>query len=465
MTAIVWFRNDLRTIDNPALYEACNNHKTIIPIYINDPNAPLLMGDAQTWWLHNSIKALDKSLSEQKLSLCLQTGDALAVINKLIDAHQVSHVYWNIVYEPKHMQRDTIIKAALEKDDIAVQTFNSSLLIDPASIKNKQGDFYKVFTPFWKASLLSIDVAPVSHVESWPQGKAVQSDALEDWSLLPKHPNWAKDFGDRWQPGEQGAHDKLERFINEALDNYKVGRDVPAIKSTSELSPHLHFGEISPQQIWRAIHDAKQHDRFSEKNIDTYLSEVGWREFSYYLLYHYPNLATKNIQAKFDGFPWENDNDAFKAWQKGKTGYPVVDAGMRELWTTGYMHNRVRMIVASFLIKDLFVDWRKGAAWFTHTLLDADLASNSASWQWVAGCGADAAPYFRIFNPILQGEKFDPDGLYVKQWIPELRGLSKKWIHKPWEAPLLDDDALNYPKPIVDHFEARDQALAIYKRL
>lgn len=456
MTAIVWFRNDLRLLDNPALLNACREHDCIIPIYINDPNTPLLLGAAQKWWLHYSLTALHQALQSHGLSLHLKFGDALAIINALIKSHNVTHLYWNNVYEPKHLQRDGIIKAALEKEKIEVSTFNASLLIEPAAFKNQKGDYYKVFTSFWKAGLNLIKVPEAQTINQWPESVSFKADALNDWKLLPQNPDWASRFAKCWQPGERGALDKLENFTDHLLNHYLENRDLPAVHGTSRLSPHLHFGEISPQQIWRAIHSMGHGS--NEASTRHFLSELGWREFSYYLLYHFPKLPDDNFQSKFDEFPWETDDEAFNRWQAGKTGYPIVDAGMRELWQTGYMHNRVRMIVASFLTKDLLIDWRQGAAWFADTLLDADLANNSAGWQWVAGSGADAAPYFRIFNPILQGEKFDPEGDYVKRWIPELKDIPKKWIHKPWEVS-------TYLKPIVDHREAREIALSRFKHL
>jgi deoxyribodipyrimidine photo-lyase len=316
--------------------------------------------------------------------------------------------------------------------------------------------------------LHQIQERPLIQVSKWPSKQPIRSESLADWNLLPHHPDWAKEFSQYWQPGERPALVKLEHFIVGQLQQYQELRNNPAVLGTSRLSPHLHFGEISPQQIWNALQQAMHNPHNNLLAIQTYLSELGWREFSYHLLYHYPQLIDTNFKGQFDRFPWQEDEANLRLWQQGLTGYPVVDAGMRELWRTGYMHNRVRMIVASFLTKDLMIDWRKGAAWFWDTLLDADLANNSASWQWVAGSGADAAPYYRIFNPILQGEKFDPQGEYVKKWIPELAAVAKQWIHRPWLAP---KDSLplvlgvDYPFPIVDHATARQIALANYQML
>tara|TARA_Y100000588_G_C14193344_1_gene899048 strand:- start:80 stop:1483 length:1404 start_codon:yes stop_codon:yes gene_type:complete len=464
MTAIVWFRNDLRLTDNAALFKAIQSHDTIIPLYIMDPNSPLILGDAQKWWLHLSLKSLQESLEKKNINLCLKKGDSLAILNNLIEKHEVSSVYWNIVYEPKHLQQDSIIKSALEKEDITVNTFNASLLIDVDKIKTQDDGFYQVFTPFWKTCLSSIEVHDEQNVSNWPSSPELQSDSIDEWDLLPTNPNWAASFSNFWQPGESSALKKLEQFIESNLNNYKTGRDTPSKEATSKLSPHLHFGEISPHQIWRAIQNLKGQADFKTNAIETYLSEIGWREFCHYLLFHFPKLAQNNFRDKFDNFQWSFDEEQFNCWKKGLTGFPIVDAGMRELWHSGYMHNRVRMIVASFLTKDLLIDWRKGAEWFEHTLLDADLANNRAGWQWTAGCGADAAPFFRVFNPILQGEKFDPDGKYIKKWVPELENLEKKYIHEPWKAKNNDID-MNYPNPIVDHSDARKKALELYNKI
>lgn len=460
-TAIVWFRRDLRLQDNPALAAACQQHDKIIPLFIANEVPKQSVGSAQRWWLHHSLLALKTSLLEQGLDLCLRQGDVQLQLDKLIAEHHVESVYWNRCYEPALIARDTEIKAQLRKAGLDVFSFNASLLHEPWTIKNKSAGYFKVYTPYWKHVLSQIHVPVVQSISKWPTYLRFESDCLDDWDLLPTKPNWASGFGEYWQPGEIGALEKLNDFIVDELSGYKLNRDKPALSSTSYLSPHLHFGEIGPWQIWRAIHDAKLQVSCDVASADHFLQELGWREFSTYLLYHFPELPAKNFRAEFDAFPWHEDQDLLSRWQQGRTGYPIVDAGMRELWHTGYMHNRVRMIAASFLIKHLLIDWRVGAEWFLDTLLDADLANNSASWQWVAGSGVDAAPYFRIFNPILQGEKFDVNGEYVKHWIPELAGVGEKWIHKPWEAPVRVD----YPRPIVDHDLARKRALECYHRV
>ena len=464
--ALVWFRQDLRLADNPAFAKACN-HDVVIPLYILDELISPI-GEAQRWWLHHSLTSLDKGLKEVGLSLCLRQGKALDILEQLVNDYKIESIYWNRCYEPFSITRDTIIKDFFQKAGLPVFTFNASLLHEPWKITNKAGQFFKVFTPYWKACLKELSLPKTHPIATKPKKLVVETESLDSWNLLPVKLNWADGFKHYWQPGEAGASKKLACFIDNNLKGYSTSRDEPYKDSTSKLSPHLHFGEISPWQIWRAVEAVKLNRNYDLKSADRFLAEMGWREFSYYLLFHTPSLPTKNFKPNFDLFPWKNDPAFLKRWQKGMTGYPIVDAGMRELWHTGYMHNRVRMITASFLTKDLFVDWRLGANWFLDTLVDADLASNSASWQWVAGCGADAAPYFRIFNPVLQGEKFDPDGSYVKRWVPELKSVPVQWIHKPWMAPrntpgfILGKD---YPEPIVDHLEARNNALLYYKMI
>lgn len=468
MTAIVWFRRDLRLQDNPALAKACEHHKYVIPLYIRDDDTCLSFGDAQTWWLHHSLKALKESLAHYDLSLILRKGNIDTILNALIKDHSVEAVYWNVCYEPKQLEQDKQLKQALQEKDINVKVFNGGMLHKPNKIQTTSGEYYKVFTPFWKKCLQELHAPKALSLEKGPTTPDVESDSLDSWELRPTQPDWASKFSTIWQPGEQGALARFEDFVENALCHYKRHRDRPDKKGTSTLSPHLHFGEISPWHIWRTVQSLKSDKNYSTEAIDVFLSEIGWREFSYHLLYHFPKLDSDNFQAKFDAFSWSESSSRLKAWQEGKTGYPIVDAGMRELWETGYMHNRVRMIVASFLTKDLLIDWREGAAWFFYTLLDADLASNSASWQWVAGSGADAAPYFRIFNPVLQGEKFDPNGTYVKKWIPALSDVPNKWVHKPWEASASKINlrlGKDYPKPIVDHQDARKKALELYDEI
>lgn len=465
-TALIWFRQDLRLNNNPALLEACAHHDTVIPLYILDKENSTL-GEAQSWWLHHSLTSLKESLASQLgLKLVLRRGNPLEIILELIDVYSIEAVYWNRCYEPRSITRDKNIKSKLQEQSIHCLSFNASLLNEPWTISNKNGDFFKVFTPYWKTCRQQLIPQPEKPLLHKPAGVSVPSDALDDWKLLPAL-NWASQFPDFWTPGEQGAQQRLHELITSHLNGYKINRDFPAKQATSHLSPHLHFGEINPWEIVRAIEQVKLDPSCDLAGAEHFLSELGWREFSYYLLYHVPSLPDKNFKNEFDAFPWENDEALLNCWQKGMTGYPIVDAGMRELWATGYMHNRVRMIVASFLTKDLFIDWRLGADWFLDTLVDADLANNSASWQWVAGCGADAAPYFRIFNPILQSQKFDPDGTYIRRWVPELSSLNKNTIHAPWESS--DASSIykktNYSKPIIHHNEARAKALSSYSAI
>lgn len=464
-TAIVWFRQDLRSTDNPALAEACSTHQYIIPLYIYAQES---LGAAQHWWLHHSLLALQKELKKQGLDLCLKQGPALSIIQALLKSHKIDAVYWNRCYEPQSIQRDQQLKAALRAQGVHVASFNGSLLNEPWTVKNKSGGYFKVFTPYWKQCIRQTTLPATSLIKTHPSTPTSISDQLADWQLLPQKPNWAIEFPKHWQPGEQGAMDNLTFFIENHLQGYKDARNNPSKAATSRLSPHLHFGEISPWKIWNAIKEASINPNCDLRSAEHFLAELGWREFSYYLLYHFPELPNKNFRQEFDAFPWQKNEVLLKCWQKGMTGFPIVDAGMRELWHTGYMHNRVRMIAASFLIKDLLIDWRAGADWFYNTLLDADLANNSASWQWVAGTGADSAPYFRIFNPTLQGEKFDPQGEYIKRWLPELAQVPKQWIHKPWDAPpqiLPLTLGKDYPYPVVEHTLARKIALQHYQSL
>jgi deoxyribodipyrimidine photo-lyase len=354
---------------------------------------------------------------------------------------------------------------------MVVETFDGQLLHEPARLKTGSGGPYRVYTPFWRAFTEEVPPRPpVDAPESIdPFDGGLASDRLSDWALLPTRPDWASGIAEEWSPGEAGAEERLERFIGEALDGYADKRDLPGAPFTSKLSPHLAFGEITPFQIWQAAEDARE--GVPARDLATFRKELVWREFSYHLLVNFPSLPVENFNEDFDAFPWRGTNDQLECWQRGRTGYPIVDAGMRELWQTGWMHNRVRMIVGSFLVKHLLIDWRHGEAWFRDTLVDADPASNTASWQWIAGSGADAAPYFRIFNPILQGEKFDADGSYVRRFVPELADLPDTYLHKPWEAPeqVLEKAGVKlggtYPRPVVEHKGARDRALAAYQEM
>jgi deoxyribodipyrimidine photo-lyase len=460
--AIVWHRQDLRVADNPAL-RAARDHGAVVPVYIWSPHeegawAP---GGASRWWLHRSLRALHEDLASRGSRLILRRGDALSALRALIAETGATAVFWNRRYEPAIVARDRAVKAALRADGVAAESFNASLLFEPWAIATKTGGPFQVFTPFWNACRAAPPPPPplpapkaIAAPPSWPAG-----EALGDLALEPEI-DWAGGLRDAWEVGAAAAERRLARFVQRGLASYAARRDEIDEDATSRLSPHVHFGEIGPRQIWSKVADADRSDRFA--------TEIGWREFAHHLLFHFPQTAERPLRAAFDRFPWRRAPAALRAWQRGRTGYPIVDAAMRCLWTTGWMPNRARMIVASFLTKHLLLPWQEGAAWFWDTLVDADLASNTLGWQWAAGCGADAAPYFRIFNPTLQGEKFDAEGAFVRRWVPELAGLPAKWIHRPSSAPASVLAAAGvspgreYPRPIVDHAESRERALAAF---
>ncbi|MDG1286890.1 MAG: deoxyribodipyrimidine photo-lyase [Rickettsiales bacterium] len=464
--SIHWFRQDLRLADNPALTQAAECGK-VLPVYIlDDENAAQhQMGSASRWWLHHSLQALNESLSGK---LCVYKGDPETILSDLAQQHCVQSIHWNRCYEPWRIARDKKIKETLEAQGIETKTHNGSLLWEPWEIHKADGTPYKVFTPFYRRGCLNATPprqplptpTPLELYEN-----AANSRSIDLLDLLPKI-RWDTPLEPHWNIGETGAVDRVYAFFEEGLHHYKEGRNIPAKPYVSRLSPHLHFGEISPNQVW---HSAIA--RGEDTNIDHFCSELGWREFSYSQLYYNPELPRKNLQSKFDIFPWIEDAETLHAWQKGQTGIPIVDAGMRELWQTGVMHNRVRMIVGSFLVKNLLLHWHHGEHWFWDCLVDADLASNSASWQWIAGCGADAAPFFRIFNPVTQGKRFDPQGEYTRQFVPELRELPDKYLFNPWEAPdtVLQGASVTlgktYPNPIVDLKTSRNRALEAFKSL
>ena len=468
--SIVWFRQDLRLDDHPALHAAVAKGGPVIPLYVWTPQeegewAP---GSASQWWLHYSLEMLQREFKALESSLIIRSGETSKVLLELISTTKADAVYWSVRYEPSIIARDNLIQAELEKRGIKTHLFNSSLLYDPSDILTKEGKPYQVFTPFWKAcQRLGEPPQPLERprtLRRYP--KQLLSDTLESLSLLPKIA-WDEGILREWQPGSQAADRGLKQTIDHVVRSYDERRNFPSLDGTSHLSPYLHFGEISPRRIWHEV----QREFESETVTEPFLRQLIWREFAHYLLFHFPKTPGQELRTQFRSFPWRNNRAALHAWQKGMTGYPIVDAGMRQLWKIGWMHNRVRMIVGSFLVKDLMMDWREGAHWFWETLVDADLANNTLGWQWVAGCGADAAPYFRIFNPILQGEKFDPSGDYVRRWIPEIAALSNEWIHQPWMAPervLAQANIVlgsTYPRPIVDHATARKLALEAYKKI
>ena len=467
---IMWFRQDLRLNDNPALIEANNSGFKILPVYILDDvnSSDWKIGSASRWWLNESLKKLNDSLNH---NLCFMNGDSIKCFSNLINTYNVNSVYFNKCYEPWRKQCDERIINFLSSKGINYFQLNGSLLFEPESAMKEDGTPYKVFTPYYRKGCLQNSPEPRIPLEVPKNIKFLKHEELrlEELELLPKK-NWYKNFKDDWSPGENGAREKLNQFLQLGINDYKDGRNFPSKKNVSRLSPHLHHGEISPNTVWYEVKE-KAETMDSYRDGDHYLSELGWREFSYNLLNFFPYLPKENLQKKFDNFPWEENNELLIKWQKGETGYPIVDAGMRELWKTGYLHNRVRMIVGSFLVKNLLLHWHHGQEWFWETLVDADLANNSASWQWVSGSGADAAPYFRIFNPVTQGEKFDPNGDYIKHYIPELKNLNGKFLYAPWEAPESVLQAANielgknYPNPIVDLKLSREKALAAFEKL
>ena len=468
---IVWFRQDLRLADNPALHAAAERGAPVIPLYILDETPGVRpMGGASLWWLDKSLRALSRSLDRAGAPLVLRRGEAQAVLDDIIAETGAAAVFWNRLYDAGAIARDKAIKQALTERGVAVTSCNGGLLNEPWTVKTGAGDFYKVFTPYWRTARGQVEARPALPPPGKLDSVKVSSDSIECWGLHPRNPDWSKGF-DIWTPGEAGAQAALERFLDEALRDYPADRDRPGIDGCSRLSPHLHFGEIGPLQVWRAVHATAAQGHGLDGASDKFLAELGWREFNHHLLFHNPDLPTQNFKDEFDAMAWRDDPEGLKAWQRGLTGYPLVDAGMRELWTTGFMHNRVRMVVASFLIKDLMIDWRVGEAWFWDTLVDADVAQNAANWQWVAGSGADASPYFRVFNPSGQGERFDPDGAYVRRWVPEIARLPNSVLHAPWTARPAELRAAGvvpgetYPKPIVDHAAARERALAAYAAL
>lgn len=465
-TAIVLFRRDLRLCDNPALAAACAEHAQVLPLYIHagEEDAPWQMGGASRWWLHHSLHALQAQLRAQGAELHLRKGETLTVLRQLIERGEVCAVYWNRLYEPAAIARDTYIKQVLREQGIAVHSHSATLWSEPWHVQTKQGEPYRVFTPYWRSVRPGIGVAAPRPSPSGIQWASLPGSVpLDAFELLPRV-RWDDGLAATWQPGEQGASAALELFCDDALADYATGRDLPARYGTSRLSPHLHFGEIAPRQIHHALHAYTQRiDRRRRPDIEPYLRELGWREFAYHLLYHFPHTPTENFQPRFADFPWAPDNDAWlERWRRGRTGIPLVDAGMRELWHTGWMHNRVRMLVASLLTKNLRQHWLHGARWFWDTLVDADLANNTLGWQWVAGCGADAAPYFRIFNPVSQARKFDPDGVYLRRWLPELASLPTDLLHEPWKDPATAART-GYPSPMLDLAASRGQALRAFQ--
>ena len=462
---IVWFRRNLRLTDNTPLLQAVDTGRPVVAVYIHDPRHP--SGGASAWWLHHSLSSLDRSLERLGGALVIRRGDAATELNGIIAETGACRVYFCRRYEPFARDDERLLDDSVESH-VELHACDDALLSPPGTITTQSGTPYKVFTPYWKAAVERGDPPapkPAPHAMSFTA--VVESLRVDDLRLLPVAPDWSQGLRNTWRPGENGALQQLET----AADNahlYASQRDRPDLDTTSRLSPFLHFGELSPRQVWHAL-QAEAAQASSSSGAGALLRQLYWREFSAYLLFHFPRLPDEPLRPEFEHFPWTNDADAREAWQRGATGYPLIDAGMRQLWQTGWMHNRVRMIVASFLVKNLMIDWQTGADWFLDTLVDADLANNSAGWQWVAGCGTDAAPYFRIFNPVLQSAKFEPDGNYIRRWVPELADLPTANIHEPWKADGMTQQlakvriGVDYPEPIVDLADTRQRALDAYQ--
>jgi deoxyribodipyrimidine photo-lyase len=463
---LLWFRRDLRLSDHAALHAAAASGLPVVPVFLWTPEdgdeAP---GASSGWWLHQSLVALERSLRARGSRLIVRSGPAAETLLQLAAETRARHIFCNRIYEPRALAAEPALEARLRAKGVSIESFNGSLLFEPGAILTAAGGSFRVFTPFWRAlsnqrgTLRKPERRPrtISAPRTWPQSLKVA-----DLGLEPRV-DWATGIRAAWTPGEEAAQKRLHSFAIRSVLRYGEDRNRTDVEGTSRLSPHLHFGEISPIQIWHAVAD--------RPGAEPYLRQLAWREFAYHLLVETPETIREPFQAEFQNFPWRRNTRRLRTWQKGQTGYPLVDAAMRQLWTTGWMHNRARLVAASFLVKHLLIPWQQGAAWFLDTLVDADLANNTMGWQWVAGCGVDAAPYFRILNPVAQGEKFDPHGVYVRRWVPELAALPDEWIHKPWEAPpaMLAAAGVQmgntYPRPIVDHAEARQAALAAFQEM
>ena len=472
---VVWFRNDLRLADNPALCAAMERQAPILPVFVLErDNGLRALGAASRWWLHHSLLRLGEALKTAGAELHFYDGDAGTILPEILKACGAGALVFNHRYGKSGRKLDEEISEAAEQEGCVVESFNGRLLNEPWDVETKTGGPYGVYTPYWKSikkSGLADETLPKpGKLHGLKVPSSPKSVTLDGLGLLPSKPNWAEGWDDTWTPGEAGATVRLREFLKHGLQDYHEERNRLASRGTSHLSPHLRFGEISPRQIVAAVEKATT--KSNAENADSFLSEIAWREFDYHNLYYHPDVAEKNLHDKYDAMPWRTPKNAeLDAWKKGQTGFPVVDAGMRELWQTGYMHNRVRMITASFLIKDMLYDWRIGEKWFWDCLCDADPANNTMNWQWVAGSGADASPFFRVFNPTTQGERYDPDGDYIRRWVPELGKLGKKAIHAPWVADTAElkeagvELGKTYPHPMLDHKEARDRALAAYQEI
>ncbi len=458
-TTLVWLRDDLRLADNPALHAATGNGDDVILCYVWDDESPGIrpLGGAARWWLHHSLSALDASVRALGGTLILRRGAAGSTIPEMIRQTGATSVFWNRRYGLAERTVDAGLKDWCAKQGVAAASFKANVLFEPGEVRTGAGEPYKVFTPFWRACMDRTAPRGPFPAPRTLSGAGVPSDPLDSWNLLPTTPDWAHGLAETWTPGEDAAQHRLLDFLDSGVAGYRQARERPAVEGTSRLSPHLRFGEISPFSVWDAV-QARTDSSLTE-DLRIFRTELGWREFCNQLLYFNPELATRNYRSAFDAFRWEKSGRAeVSQWSAGSTGYPLIDAGMRQLWHTGWMHNRVRMATASFLVKNLLIDWRVGEQWFWDTLVDADAASNAANWQWVAGSGADASPYFRIFNPVTQSRKFDPDAEYLLRFVPELR--SANFPHEPWK-----ESVEGYPAPIVDLQESRQRALSAYQKL
>jgi deoxyribodipyrimidine photo-lyase len=466
-TLIVWFREDLRLHDNPALAHAVAHAARVIPVYLHTPQqaGDWPAGAASRWWLHHSLQRLEQCLRKAGAGLVIRRGaTSLVLLQALARECAADGVVWNRLYTPGAGTRDARIEAALAAGGTRVWTFHTGLLFEPAAIHRSNGAPYRVFTAFWKRCLARLQYQPTSAEPGRIPGAGLPAGlTVEQLGLLPRS-RWDRGLAARWTPGEAGACARADAFFDAGVADYVWQRDLPAVPGTSRLSPHLHFGELSPRVLMnRALQQREAAaGPQARDSVTRFMAELGWREFAAHLLFHFPASSDTALDPRFERFPWAADaGELLACWQHGRTGFPIIDAGMRELWHTGWMHNRVRMLAGSFLVKNLLLHWLHGARWFWDTLVDADLASNSLGWQWVAGCGADAAPYFRVFNPVLQGRRFDPQGEYVRRWVPELRGLEARYVHTPWRA----GGSVDYPPPLVDLQQSRERALAAFRSL
>ncbi|RMF74344.1 MAG: deoxyribodipyrimidine photo-lyase [Acidobacteria bacterium] len=471
--ALVWLRDDdLRCADNPALALGASSAEAVVPVFAWPPGrasgrAP---GAAARWWLHHSLAALEAELAERGSRLVLRHGPVAAELVAVATACRARLVVWNRPHTPPARRLRDDLVGRLAECGIEGRETGSGLLHDPDALRTSAGGPWKVFTPFWKALRRTLEpVEPVAGADPLPApARWPASCRLEEFALLPRV-RWDEGLEDCWTPGRSGALARLERFLEHGLARYRDERDRPAAEAVSRLSPHLRFGEIGAREVWHAVRRHQAREGLADEVVEPFLRQLAWREFGAHLLYHFPHTIDEPLDRRFGSFPWRHDEAALAAWSRGRTGYPIVDAGMRELWRTGWMHNRVRMIVASLLTRHLLIPWQAGARWFEDTLVDADPGNNTLGWQWTAGCGADAAPYFRVFNPVLQGRRFDPDGAYVRRWVPEIAALPDRFVHEPWAAP---DEVRKkakvvlgetYPAPVIEHPAGRRRALAAWE--